>query len=44
MVPRISYFPLVIDKVIKHFSRFITEMKNNGLDLWLEFEGQPLKW
>ena len=35
---------LVIDKVMKHFFRFITELKNNASDLWLEFEGQPLKW
>lgn len=44
MVPRVSYFALVIDKVIKHFSRYIAEIKHNGYDLWLDFEGTPLKW
>lgn len=44
MVPRVSYFPLVIDKVIKHFNRFVAESKHNSADMWLDFEGQPLKW
>ena len=44
MVSRVTYFPLVMDKVLKYFSRFVTELKHNCQDLWLEFEGQPLKW
>ncbi|RWS14969.1 autophagy protein 5-like protein [Dinothrombium tinctorium] len=44
MLPRISYLPLVIDKVIKHFSNFVTEYKKQGTDLWIDFEGKPLKW
>ncbi|RWS24996.1 autophagy protein 5-like protein [Leptotrombidium deliense] len=44
MLPRISYLPLVIDKVIRHFANFVTEYKKNGNDLWIDFEGKPLKW
>lgn len=43
MVPRLSYFPLVIDKVRKYFVRYIASEKQNQ-DMWLEFEGQPIKW
>nr|QWQ57062.1 autophagy protein 5 [Haemaphysalis flava] len=43
MISRISYFPLVVDKVHKHFSRHIDE-KYHGNEMWLEYNGQPLKW
>jgi len=43
MVPRLSYFPLVLDKVKKHFIRYVSNDKNDQ-DLWLEYNGQPLKW
>lgn len=44
MVSRLSYFPLVMDKVIKHLQRFVSETKQSANDLWLDFEGIPLKW
>uniref|UniRef100_A0A023FGZ2 Putative autophagy protein 5 n=1 Tax=Amblyomma cajennense TaxID=34607 RepID=A0A023FGZ2_AMBCJ len=43
MISRISYFPLVVDKVHKHFSRHIEE-RYHGNEMWLEYNGQPLKW
>nr|CAG4652079.1 EOG090X0BB3 [Triops cancriformis] len=43
MVPRLSYFPLVTDKVRRYFARYIHPDKQDA-ELWLEFEGQPLKW
>lgn len=44
LVPRQSYFPLVMDKVQKHFLKHMsTENQEHG-EMWLEFEGQPLKW
>jgi len=42
LVPRQSYFPLVIDKVRKHFARFIKPELQNA-DIWLEYNGLPLK-
>ncbi|XP_063598057.1 autophagy protein 5-like [Penaeus indicus] len=43
MVPRLSYFPLVTEKVRKHFLRFITTELNDA-EMWLESDGTPLKW
>lgn len=43
MVPRLSYFPLVTDKVRKHFARHVSPEHQDG-ELWLEYSGQPLKW
>ncbi|KAL7641761.1 UNVERIFIED_CONTAM: hypothetical protein RMT77_007635 [Armadillidium vulgare] len=43
MVPRMSYFPIVLDKVKKYFTRSInSELKID--EIWLDFEGIPLKW
>lgn len=42
MVPRLSYFPLVTDKVHRQFSRYIDP--SIPAELWLECNGQPLKW
>ncbi|XP_014780325.1 autophagy protein 5 [Octopus bimaculoides] len=42
LVPRLSYFPLVTDKVQKYFQKFL-DAEIQG-EFWLEFEGQPLKW
>ena len=42
MVPRMTYFPLVTEKIQKHFMKFVSE-ENQG-EMWLEFDGQPLKW
>ncbi|KAK9736625.1 Autophagy protein Apg5 [Popillia japonica] len=43
MVPRLSYFPLVTDKVKKYFLKFISNEKEDQ-EMWLEYDGQPLKW
>jgi len=42
LVPRMSYFPLVTDRVAKHFSVSITP--EEGDELWLEYNGEPLRW
>lgn len=42
LVPRISYFPLVLEKAQKYFSGFVTE--EDGDELWLDYQGIPLKW
>ncbi|XP_015786427.1 autophagy protein 5 [Tetranychus urticae] len=44
MCPRITYFPLVLDKVVKYFSRFVDSSKQQGIDIWIEYEGNPVKW
>jgi len=44
MCSRVSYFPLVIDKVIKYFSRFVSQIKQPETDIWIEYNGSPLKW
>lgn len=44
MLPRVSYFPLLLDRVLKYFSRFVADHLQSGNDVWLEFEGQKLKW
>ncbi|RZB38628.1 autophagy protein 5, partial [Asbolus verrucosus] len=43
MVPRLSYFPLVTDKVRKHFLRYVANDKQDR-EMWLEYDGQPIKW
>lgn len=42
LVPRISYFPLVTDKVFRHFQKASNQDDIN--EMWLEYNGQPLKW
>lgn len=42
MVPRLSYFPLVTEKIQKHFTKFVSPEKQG--EMWLECDGQPLKW
>lgn len=44
MVPRVSYFPLVLDRVVKYFYRFMDQSKQTMEDLWLDYDGQPIKW
>lgn len=44
MCPRVSYFPLVMDKVIKYFSRFVESSKQQSSDIWIEFDDRPIKW
>ncbi|KAH9645867.1 hypothetical protein HF086_010066 [Spodoptera exigua] len=43
MVPRLSYFPLVTDKMKRHFLRYISQ-ENSDSEMWLDYNGQPLKW
>lgn len=43
MVPRQTYFPLVCDKVRKHFARFVSAEHQDN-EMWLEYNGTPLKW
>ncbi|ESO88917.1 hypothetical protein LOTGIDRAFT_203132 [Lottia gigantea] len=42
LVPRQIYFPLVTDKVQRHFIASVDPDKHG--EMWLEYEGQPLKW
>lgn len=44
MASRKTYFPLVLDRVIKYFIRFVDQTKEVTQDMWLDFEGQPIKW
>lgn len=44
MVPRVTYFPLVLDRVVKYFNRFLDQNKQVVTDMWLDYDGQPLKW
>lgn len=43
MISRISYLPLVTDKVTQHFSRFIANEQQDK-EIWFESAGKPLKW
>jgi len=43
MVPRLHYFPLVTEKVRKHFAQFIKPESQNK-EMWLEYNGVPIKW
>ena len=42
LVPRQSYLPLVTDKVQRHFLKYV-DPESHG-EMWLEYNGQPLKW
>lgn len=42
MTPRITYFPLLLEKVQRYFLKFIDPAAAG--EMWLESEGQPLKW
>ncbi|XP_069462681.1 autophagy protein 5 isoform X2 [Ambystoma mexicanum] len=42
LLPRVSYFMLVTDKVRKHFQK---GMRPEDIgEIWFEYEGTPLKW
>lgn len=42
MVPRQTYFPIVTEKIERHFAK---DVEKESIDeIWLEYEGQPLKW
>uniref|UniRef100_UPI00358F3975 autophagy protein 5-like isoform X1 n=2 Tax=Myxine glutinosa TaxID=7769 RepID=UPI00358F3975 len=42
LLPRVSYLPLVTDKVLRHFHKAL-KAEDAG-DVWFDFEGTPLKW
>lgn len=44
MASRITYFPLVIDRVVKYFNRFVDQTRDITENMWLDFDGQPIKW
>ena len=44
LLPRVSYFPIFVDRIIKHFSPFVSSSCQNGQNMWLECDGQKLKW
>lgn len=43
MIPRVSYFPLVFDKLEKLYSRSV-DVEVAEKELWLSAEDIPLKW
>ncbi|XP_065345018.1 autophagy protein 5 [Cloeon dipterum] len=43
MVPRLSYFPLVTEKVKRHFIKHAHPEKQEA-EMWLDYNGTPLKW
>ncbi|XP_074647344.1 autophagy protein 5-like [Tubulanus polymorphus] len=42
LIPRQSYFPLMTDKVQRHFVKYTDP--EGQTEMWLEYEGQPLRW
>ncbi len=43
MLPRVSYFPLVYEKLEKLYSRSVN-VDEREQELWLSAEDVPLKW
>ncbi|XP_043193567.1 autophagy protein 5-like [Amphibalanus amphitrite] len=43
LIPRMTYFPLVIDKVRRHFSQSV-HPDHAKSDVWLEWGDMPLQW
>jgi len=42
MLPRMSYLPLVTEKLVKHFHSSTSDRSSSNL--WIDFKGAPLKW
>lgn len=42
MVSRLTYLPLVSEKVTKHFNRYIANEHHD--EVWFECNGHPIKW
>uniref|UniRef100_A0A3P9Q3P9 Autophagy protein 5 n=1 Tax=Poecilia reticulata TaxID=8081 RepID=A0A3P9Q3P9_POERE len=42
LLPRVSYLPVVTDKVKKHFLKVMRP--EDVEEMWFEYEGTPLKW
>lgn len=43
LVSRLTYLPLVTDKVRKHFARYVTDVSADS-EIWFDCNGTPLKW
>lgn len=43
MVQRQTYFPLVMDKVQRHFAEHVSNSVRSN-ETWLDYNGTPLKW
>uniref|UniRef100_A0A8D8GL79 Autophagy protein 5 n=1 Tax=Culex pipiens TaxID=7175 RepID=A0A8D8GL79_CULPI len=43
LIPRLSYFPLVTEKVRRHFLRVVSNELQDG-EMWMDSNGTPLKW
>lgn len=44
MASRVTYFPIILDRVVKYFSRFMDQNRQTNNDMWLDYDGQPIKW
>ncbi|VDK54879.1 unnamed protein product [Anisakis simplex] len=42
MVPRMSYFPLILPRVLQYFNTVVEPIAVDSV--WLQYNGQPLKW
>ena len=42
LLARVSYFPLIYDKLNRQFQHSISSSEDD--QLWLEYQGKPLKW
>uniref|UniRef100_T1GNA3 Autophagy protein ATG5 UblA domain-containing protein n=1 Tax=Megaselia scalaris TaxID=36166 RepID=T1GNA3_MEGSC len=43
MIPRLSYLPLVSDKVKKYFQKYIADQNPDSGNIWFDYNGTPLK-
>jgi hypothetical protein len=43
MVPRLNYFTYCLEKIKAFFDEYVSE-EGHFQDMWLEFNGSPLKW
>ncbi|GMS79909.1 hypothetical protein PENTCL1PPCAC_2084 [Pristionchus entomophagus] len=43
MLPRVSYFPLILPKVINYFTSTCEDLSLEQDKLWLKYSGQPIK-
>ena len=44
LVPRVSYFPLIYDKLERLYARAAGYNPGNQDEIWLSYEDIPLKW
>uniref|UniRef100_A0A914ZKK4 Autophagy protein 5 n=1 Tax=Parascaris univalens TaxID=6257 RepID=A0A914ZKK4_PARUN len=42
MIPRLSYFPLALPRVLQYFTTIVEQIDPESV--WLQYNGQPLKW